>query len=136
MRVLFTLVFALGTMAAAHAQDDSLTDIPVEEWRELALGRTLTYQIGGAPFALERYARVGNQVELQFADGTCYTGRWKHVDNLYCFDWGDTRDHCFRHVRVGNQILVINVVDGAQNGDIQEMTHISDAPLNCSLGMS
>lgn len=131
------LVLALTILAApAGAQDDGLKDIPVEEWREMALGRTLTYSINGSFFALERYARTGNRVELQFSNGQCSTGTWTHSGNLYCFDWGFERPHCFRHVRAGDQILVINIEDGAQSGEIQEMTAVSDAPLICGLQMS
>ena len=131
------LLAALLLLAAPGlAQDDSLVDIPVDEWREMAAGRTLTYTIGDQIFALERYARTGNQVELQFADGSCFTGTWTYQDNLYCFDWGYDRPHCFRHVRSGDQILVFNVVDGVATGDVQEMVRITDAPLACGQNLS
>lgn len=135
-RVLLAVIALVGMGGSGSAQDDSLQDIPETEWRDMALGRTLTYMVGDAPFAIERYSRTGDQVELQFANGECFTGTWTHTENLYCFDWGYDRPHCFRHVRAGDRILIINVVDGEESGDIQEMTQVSDAPLACGQNMS
>ena len=41
-----------------------------------------------------------------------------------------------RHVRSGNQILVIGFVDGLETGDVQEMSEVTDAPLNCGQNLS
>ena len=136
MRLQFLTVIGVLLASPAWTQDDGLTDLSAEEWRKLALGKTLTYAVEGQPFALERYALTGNQVELQFADGECFTGTWTHSGNLFCFDWGFERAHCFRHVSVGGRILIINVVDGEETGSVQEMTKISNAPLACSQNMS
>ena len=136
MRPRYLIVIVVLLAFPSWAQDDGLTDISAEEWRRLALGKTLTYSVEGKPFALERYAYSGNQVELQFADGECFSGTWIHSGNLFCFDWGFERAHCFRHVSVGGRILIINVVDGEETGSVQEMTKISNAPLACSQNMS
>ena len=111
-------------------------DIPPDEWRELALGRTLTYMIGDEFFALERYAPTGNRVELQLNNGECLAGTWSHSDNVYCFDWGSGRNACFRHVRAGSEIVIIQMDGEVETSKIQHMTQISDAPLSCGENMS
>ena len=135
MKSVIALLFGLLALPAL-AGEDSLQDMTLEEWQDLALGRTLTYRVGGEFYALERYARSGNQVELQFFDGTCVAGHWTHAGNLFCFDYGHPKPHCFRHVRSGNQILVIGFVDGLETGDVQEMSEVTDAPLNCGQNLS
>lgn len=131
-------IFAICTLVAAPgwAQDDSLRDMTLQEWQDLALGKTLTYQVAGEFYALERYARTGRQVELQFANGACLAGTWTHSGNLFCFDYGHDRPHCFRHVKAGDEILILNVQDGAETGDIQIMSDVTDAPLSCGLNLS
>ena len=107
-----------------------LTDIPAAEWIAMAMGRTLTYAIGGELWARERY-RGGDRVTLQFYDGTCIEGVWEHVEPLYCFHWEREGTSCFRHVRLGDEILVLETRDGIETGAVQVMTGVSDAPLDC-----
>lgn len=106
-------------------------DIPLEEWTAMALGRTLTYRIGGELWAQERYAPTGNQVSLQFRDGRCVEGTWEYVAPLYCFNWRELGTSCFRHLRQGDTILILEAPGGVENGRIQEMTGVSDMPLAC-----
>lgn len=130
------MIMLLLLAGAANATGETSRPISEAEWRSMAQGRTLTYSIGDEVFALERYAPTGNRVELQFADGTCYSGTWTFANDLYCFDWGFEDLHCFRHIDAGGRIFVFNVVDGEDNGSVQEMTAVSDAPLACGLHMS
>lgn len=107
------------------------TDIPVEEWRAMAMGRTLTYRIDGDLWALEHYFPGSNIVALQLYDGTCMEGTWDYQAPLYCFHWDGQGTSCFRHTRLGSQILVVETQDGVDTGRTQEMTGVSDAPVTC-----
>ncbi len=135
MRSLFALILSVTPLWAGETASRN-GDIPVEEWRELALGKTLTYRIGEEFFALERYAPSGNRVDLQLNTGECLAGTWSHVGNSYCFDWGDDRAACFRHVRTGDAIAIIQMDNGVETNNIQHMTNISEAPLSCGQNMS
>ncbi|MEM8789479.1 MAG: hypothetical protein AAGE76_14560 [Pseudomonadota bacterium] len=129
---------ALGCAGAALAQDapvpsipDSATDIAPAEWRDLVQGRTVTYRIGDQIWAQEAYDRSTNSVAIRLADGTCMEGTWTHVEGSYCFDWSGGEFSCFRHVRAGEEILIIPVVDGVTAGTIQTVGGVSDLPLSC-----
>lgn len=121
-------VFAAGTEPGALP---GLADIPVEEWRSMSAGRTLTYTIGGEFWALERYAPGTDRVTLQFYDGTCLEGRWEYVAPLYCFHWEGEGTSCFRHARLGQDILVLETRDGVETGALQTMSAVTDTPLAC-----
>ena len=108
-----------------------LADIPLEEWTKLAAGRTLTYTINGELWALERYQPGGSRVTLQFYDGTCLEGYWEYVKPLYCFHWEGEGTSCFRHAKLGAEILILESRDGVETGALQVMSAVSDAPLSC-----
>lgn len=110
---------------------DGLADIPVEEWTAMASGKTLTYRIGNDFWALEHYEPGSNRVTLQFYDGTCLNGTWEHQAALYCFHWDGEGTSCFRHTRLGGEILILETRDGMETGAVQVMAGISDAPLTC-----
>ena len=73
----------------------------------MATGRTLTYRINGEFWALEHYYPGTNRVTLQLYDGTCMEGTWDYAAPLYCFHWDGQGTSCFRHARLGAEILVI-----------------------------
>jgi hypothetical protein len=108
-----------------------LVDIPVEEWSAMAEGRTLTYTIGGEFWAFERYHPGSNRVTLQFYDGACLDGVWDYSAPHYCFHWDGEGTSCFRHARLGDEILILETRDGVETGALQVMTGVSDAPLSC-----
>ena len=110
---------------------DQAVDIPVAEWTEMAMGRTLTYRIDGEFWALERYHPGGNRVTLQIADGTCLEGVWDFEAPHYCFHWERDGTACFRHTRLDDQIVIIQTEDGVDTGLLQTMTAVSDIPLAC-----
>ncbi|MBP7242244.1 hypothetical protein [Amaricoccus sp.] len=110
---------------------DGLADIPVDEWTAMSAGRTLTYTIGGELWALERYEAGSNRVGLQFYDGTCLQGAWEYTNSLYCFHWEGEGTSCFRHARMGEQILILETRDGIETGALQLMSGVSDVPLSC-----
>lgn len=127
-------LLALCQPAAAQAVPDNLgeaVDIPPEDWRAMAAGQTITYRIGGAFWAMERYADQGNGVTLQFQDGECAEGVWEYVAPLYCFHWVELGTSCFRHARIDDRIIVIETQDGAETGSVQDVSDISQIPLVC-----
>lgn len=108
-----------------------LADISHAEWAKMASGRTLTYTIGGEFWAREHYAADSNRVTLQFYDGMCLDGTWSWRDGLFCFDWRNEGISCFRHARLGNEILVLETREGVETGAIQVMSGVSDLPVSC-----
>jgi hypothetical protein len=106
-------------------------DIPVEEWTAMAMGRTLTYRIDGELWAFEHYHPGTDRVTLQLYDGTCMEGRWDYTAPVYCFHWEGQEESCFRHARLGAEIIVIENRGGADTPMTQEMTQVSDMPLAC-----
>jgi hypothetical protein len=106
-------------------------DIPVEEWRAMTSGRTVTYRIDGELWALERYFPGTNRVQLQLYDGSCLDGTWDHQAPHYCFHWSDQGTSCFRHTRVGEAIVVIQTEDGVDTALTQQVTAVTDTPLAC-----
>ena len=122
----------LGIGLAAHAEEPATDgDISAEDWSRMAAGRTLTYMIGDAFFALEHYHLTGPGVTIQLADGRCMAGTWQHRDRQYCYVWEGNAPVCFRHIRSGGEILILQLENGVETGDIQVMTGVSDAPLIC-----
>ena len=106
-------------------------DIPVEEWTAMAAGRTLTYRIDGDLWALEHYTPGTNRVQIELYDGTCMTGTWDYSAPHYCFHWDGQGTSCFRHARLGDEVLVIEASAGQDTPMTQSMTGVSDTPLSC-----
>ena len=106
-------------------------DIPVEEWRAMAMGRTLTYRINGEFWAMEHYTPGSNFVTLQLYDGSCMQGTWDYAAPHYCFHWDGQGTSCFRHARLGTGILIIETQEGADTPLTQSMTAVTDTPLAC-----
>jgi hypothetical protein len=97
----------------------------------MAGGRTLTYRIDGALWALEHYTPGTNRVQIELYDGTCMSGTWDYVAPLYCFHWDGQGTSCFRHARLGDEILIIEASGADGPPATQAMTAVSDAPLAC-----
>lgn len=138
-RPILTALALLATPAPALAAADTAPaagDIPVEEWQAMASGRTVTYRIDGSLWALERYFPGTNRVQLQLYDGTCLDGTWEYVAPHYCFHWMGQGTACFRHARVGKDIVVIQAQDGTDTPLVQDVTAVTDTPLDCSAGTS
>lgn len=131
-----TLLLALLLPLPALAQGlppeiAQASDIPEDDWAAMAMGRTLTYRIGGTFWALEHYTPGTNRVTLQINDGSCLEGTWDYVAPHYCFHWTTQGTACFRHVRLDDEIIVIETQDGADTPMTQTMTGVSDTPLAC-----
>jgi hypothetical protein len=126
------LMLVLPAASQVPAPGDApAVNIPVAEWTAMASGRTLTYRINGALWALEHYYPGTDRVTLQLYDGSCMQGTWDYSDPLYCFHWDGEGTSCFRHVREGARIVIIEARDGADTPMTQEMTGVSDIPLQC-----
>lgn len=135
-RALIVALALLAPPATAGSPIEAVpegADIPPEQWQALASGRTLTYRMpDGSLFAREYYHPGGNQVTLQFADGTCMDGVWDYTAPRYCFYWEHADFVCFRHLRRGRVVLVVQqTAEGADTNLIQWMTEVSDAAPAC-----
>ena len=117
--------------AASQTPTDRAVNIPVEDWKAMAMGRTLTYRINGELWALEHYFAGTNRVQLQLFDGSCMNGTWDYTEPQYCFHWDGQGTSCFRHARLGEEILIIEALDGVDTPMTQSMTAVTDAPLTC-----
>ena len=124
--------FALVLLPAASPERIAqATNIPVEEWKAMAMGRTLTYRINGELWAFEHYHPGTNRVTLQLYDGTCLEGTWDYDAPHYCFHWETEGTACFRHARLGDEILIVETQGGVDTLLLQSMTAVTDLPLAC-----
>jgi hypothetical protein len=134
MRPIAALLVLLLLPAASQSPAERIAravNIPVEEWIAMATGRPLTYRINGEFWALEHYYPGTNRVTLQLFDGTCMQGTWDYAEPLYCFHWEGQGTSCFRHARLGDEILIIETQGGVDTPMTQSMTAVTDVPLAC-----
>lgn len=134
------MTLALGALPLTAQEADPKVeaeitrDIPLEEWRDRALGRTVYYSIGGAPFGREYYAPDGRGVVFQHVDGTCLEGEWTYRAEIaaYCYLW-PTSVSCFRHVERDGETLILPVeTDGSRSAEpAQSVDRIAPVPLSC-----
>jgi hypothetical protein len=125
---------AIGLLLLPAASPERIAraeNIPVEEWKAMAMGRTLTYRINGELWAFEHYHPGTNRVTLQLFDGSCLHGTWEYAEPLYCFHWEGQGTSCFRHARVDGGILIVETQDGQDTPLTQDMSGVSDLPLTC-----
>jgi hypothetical protein len=138
---LFCLVFTC-LAGPAVAQDEAplpiqgATDIPPEEWTDMAMGRTLVYRIEGKLWAYEHYYPKTNHVTLQLYDGSCMQGTWDYTAPFYCFYWDIEGTACFRHARKQDEILIIEAIPGDSPPLVQKMTAVTDMSLSCEAPIS
>ena len=127
-----TILFLLPAASQSPAERIAeAVDIPVEEWTAMAMGRTLTYRIDGELWAFEHYYPGTDRVTLQLYDGSCMQGRWDYAAPVYCFYWEGQDKSCFRHTRLGGEIIIIESRDGMDTPMTQSMTAVTDMPLAC-----
>lgn len=132
------LAIALASTMPVTAQDRKsppvLRDIPVAEWIERAIGRTVYYSIDGTPFGREYYAPDGRSVVFQHASGTCLEGEWTYREDItaYCYIWPNSVS-CFRHVETDDGVQILNVeADGSPTlQSVQSVEQIVTIPLSC-----
>jgi hypothetical protein len=58
-------------------------------------------------------------------------GTWDYAAPLYCFHWEDEGTSCFRHARLGGEVLIIESQGGVDTPLTQNMTAVTDTPLAC-----
>lgn len=100
--------------------------IPPEAWRAMAAQNTLWYFAADGYWGREAYDGAGGHVVFEHRDGACLEGDWSWAEGLYCFDFADTRLHCFQHMRWRDRIFAVST-----GGDVQEVKRIDAAPLSC-----
>lgn len=134
MRLPLHVIAAILAVLPAASPLSRGVDIPVEEWRSMSEGKTLSYKIDGRLWALEQYIPGTDRVRIQLEDGSCMDGWWEYEAPHYCFHWMGQGTSCFRHVRLDGQVVVVESRDGVDTGMTQDMTSVSDAPLSCPGG--
>ncbi len=134
--IVTSLLLGLATAVSATEADTrgatALQDIGQAEWSDLTSGRTLSYSIDGEIWAREYYDPNSDRVVLKLNDGTCMNGRWEFSEPLFCFHWDESGTACFRHVRFGDEILVLETDNGVENGAVQVVEGISNLAPDCS----
>jgi|OM-RGC.v1.023555888 hypothetical protein len=125
------LAFAAALAAAPLVADEAGTPIPPEEWRAMTRGKTVWYALDGAHWGREYFHPDSDVATFLGRDGQCLSAPWAHVDGVYCFAYGGL--HCFRHLRRGEEIVVIPV-DG--DGGEQTVERIDRTPVSCEAPLS
>ena len=131
---LAAIACALALAAAAGAQETP--QFTEAEWRELVRGKTLIYREDGVFEGLERYAPAGNRVEWQYPNGDCTIGTWEVVEEMFCFNWERLDVQCYRHLRVGERVIVVGTELSPSPGEVTEVTEIKELPISCGMPMS
>ncbi|MGF1657998.1 MAG: hypothetical protein ACFCUS_01035 [Rubrimonas sp.] len=128
---LLAAAFAAASFAAAApAQEAGDAPIPLEEWRAMTAGKTLSYEIDGAFWGREYYHADRDVATFVTRDGDCVTAPWVYAEGLYCFSYRGME--CFRHIRRDGRIFVAPLSGGAE----QEVRRIEVAPLSCEPPLS
>lgn len=122
-----TAVSAFIAVAGIATADEAIS---LEEWRALAIGKTVHYSVDGKPAGREYYTDDGAFAVFQAPDGACVEGPWAHDDGRYCF-WYGTDFQCFYHWRRGGRIITQSDTGGQE----QVIERIEEnEPLFCSPG--
>jgi hypothetical protein len=121
----------LAAPALAAGPEPGDVPIPLEEWREMVEGRTVWYALNGQHWGREYFHPGKDSATFLARDGQCVTAPWAYAEGVYCFAYAGM--HCFRHVRRGEEIVVIPIEgDGAE----QTVERIDDTPVSCEAPLS
>lgn len=101
MRTLTICLALLALPVAAQDTADAPRDVPLAEWRDLALGNSVHYSIDGTYIGREFYLPDGRSVRYEDAAGNCQDGWWTFKDDVYCFAWPGSFV-CARHLDLGD----------------------------------
>lgn len=92
--------------AVAQSDDEARGAIPFDEFRALADGKTLYFQLLDGRFWGREYYVPGTQESVfVFADGECFEGYWTYRDQVYCYHYRD-QPSCWRHFWLDGAIAV------------------------------
>ena len=133
MRVhrLAALAALIAAPALAAGPQPGDVPIPLEEWRAMVEGRTVWYSLDGEHWGKEYFHPGKSSATFLARDGQCVTAPWVYAEGVYCFAYAGM--HCFRHVRRGEEIVVIPI-EG--EGGEQTVERIDDAPISCEPPLS
>lgn len=128
MRALIALILGI---AGANAQAQER--ITADEFLDIAVGRTLTFQdfASGFDVGVEQFLTRKLSVWKE-TGGQCVYGSITIEDGKLCFLYDHRPDKaCWWTFREGDRLLVLFA--NRMSGEIQEVVSISDDPLGCPL---
>lgn len=108
LRVIAVAAVMTATPGTAVAQSDGEATglIPFDEFRALADGKTLYFQLMDGRFWGREYYVPGTQESVfVFADGECFEGYWTYRDEIYCYHYRE-QPSCWRHFWLDGSIAV------------------------------
>lgn len=119
-------LFITALLATPPAAQDRITP---DQFLDLAAGRTLTFDHypGGSRVGVEEFLSRSRSVWAR-SDGSCTYGEIT-VEGLHvCFLYDDDpfNRHCWVPFTLDDRVLV-----RAESGEIQEVTRITDHPVQC-----
>lgn len=124
-RTILTCLLAICAVGALADPGDE--PIPPEAWRAMTTGKTVHYYQDGKLFGREYYVNEKGDVVFRFPNGACSEGRWAYAGDKYCFAF-DAEVYCFKHVKRGNEIVVISEEDGEEQ-TVERI--VEKEPLSC-----
>ena len=102
-------------------------DIPLAEWKGKVEGRTVWYYTSGELWGREYYHPGAGYVTFQYWTGECRQANWTFADGIYCFDFRDKMQHCFRHLDHDGRVWALPV----GGGPAQAVVFIDDSKPDC-----
>ncbi len=102
-------------------------DIPLSEWLARVEGRTVWYYTDNNLWGREYYHPGAGYVTFQYWTGECRQARWSFADGVYCFDFRDEIEHCFRHLSHDGDIWALPT----NGGKAQAVIYIDESRLDC-----
>ncbi|KAA9010225.1 hypothetical protein [Histidinibacterium aquaticum] len=115
MKPILALLCALAA-APLHAE----TPLDAESFEALVEGRTLTFEIAGEPYGIERYME-GRRVIWSFLDGQCTQGEWYQQGEAICFVYDRAPDdpQCWEIYDEGERLRTV-FLSGEQRSTLYE----------------
>lgn len=116
------------TMAMAAAAQEPVAPA---EFESLSQGRSLHFTLDGLPFGAEQFFADRRSL-WRSRDGTCTSGRWQAVGELFCFTYDDApAPQCWRLARRGGTLTAVFVEDGREGAPTLELARIDGERLDC-----
>lgn len=120
-------------LALAAAPASGQERITADQFLDLALGRTLTFNDfpSGYEVGVEEFLRRDLSVWRE-TGGDCVYGTITIEEGKLCFAYDDRSDKaCWWTFADGDRLFVLYA--NRLSGEIQEVTHVSDDPLGCPI---
>lgn len=119
--------FIAGCLSASALTAASETVMSSDEWRRITEGKTVHYEIDGAPGGREYYPRGQSFAVFVRPDGSCVEGPWAHAEDRFCY-WYGADFQCFYHIKRGKTLLSRPDTGGA---DLKIVKIEKSAPPRC-----